>query len=69
MQGMIVDCAGIGPWTVEEGSGTISIRNPTLSTAIIADANAMPMGEATTVRKGDALVVSLPAKALYLIVK
>ena len=69
-QGMIVDSIGNGPdipWTVEEAAGTIAIKNAKITKATIADANAMAAGDATGASAGGVYTLTIPPKALYVI--
>jgi hypothetical protein len=67
--GYVVDSFGKVPWSVENGEGSIVIRNPLLTQASVLDANGMPSGDVATTSVDQAAVqVPLPEHALYLMV-
>ncbi len=65
--GRIVDCAGTGPWTVEQASGMVVIRDPLLTKATILDPNGMSSGAAAGSASNGVYALTLPSRALYVI--
>jgi hypothetical protein len=59
------------PWRIEKFSGTLTLRNPRVTRATVCDTNGMPVAEAAVQRDRDGgqLIVSLPADALYVVLR
>ena len=68
-QGLRIDDTGSEPWNETETQAMITVRNPGLKKAIILDPNGMPAGEAKSEVKAGALVVTMPANALYIVLQ
>jgi hypothetical protein len=67
VKGFRVDAIGANPWKVEDAHGTLVIKNAKLATATILDPNGMPAGEAQATSADGAYTLTLPPKALYVI--
>ncbi len=67
LDGFQVDNVGNNPWAVEKADGSLTIANPTLSTATILDANGMAAGQAACHAERGSLTLPLPGDALYLL--
>jgi hypothetical protein len=66
--GFVVDSFGKVPWSVENGEGSLVVRNALLTQATALDANGMPSGEEAKISVDQGAVqVQLPEHALYLI--
>ena len=61
--------AGQSRWLVKNAHGTVAIRNPGLSRATRADIHFYAAGGVPAERRDGALVVRLPADALYLVLE
>jgi hypothetical protein len=68
-KGEEVVALGGPPWRIEKFSGHLTLRNPHLRQATVCDANGMPVAEAAVQRDRDQLTVSLPADALYVVLR
>jgi hypothetical protein len=68
-EGEEVTALGGAPWRIEKFSGSLSVRNPGLTRATVCDANGLPVGEAPVQRNGDWFTITLPAAALYVVLR
>ena len=69
VEGFRIDEAGTGPWMVEKADGKLTVKNGTVTRAVVLDANGMSRGKGTVKREGGALEVTLPADALYVVLE
>ncbi len=69
VDGFAITSFGRNAWQVEKASGTITIRNQVLATAVKLDPNGMPSGDLALSKDADGVTVALPADALYVELK
>ncbi|HEX5325014.1 MAG TPA: hypothetical protein VFW40_14620, partial [Capsulimonadaceae bacterium] len=67
--GKEVVSTGTNPWQVVDSDATLTIKNPLLRKATLLDANGMAQGVIPAQRKDGALVVKLPADAMYVVLE
>jgi len=60
---------GKNPWQIQRSSITLTVRNPNLKSAVILDANGMPVRTVALTPTKTGVTVALPPDALYVILK
>lgn len=68
-EGEEVVALGGAPWRIEKFSGSLKLKNAHLATATVCDANGVPVGETPLARHDEQVTVTLPADALYVVLR
>ena len=64
-----INDTGTSPWSVANTRASVTLNNPKITTATLADANFYPAGSVPVARMGGKPVINLPPNAMYVVLQ